>query len=261
MSRTAGLSGYVLGRYPYARALALQERLHAERLAGTIADTVLLVEHPPVITFGRGASAEHVLASPEECARRGIDLVRTGRGGDVTLHLPGQLVVYPIVDLAPGRKDVRRYVRDLTEVMRRVAAPYGVDSGRIDQHVGLWVNRGSPGHFRGTEGAQDLAKLGAIGVRISRWVTMHGFALNLAPELELYSLIVPCGIREYGVTSIAELCGARPSFEQAAAQAFAALASVLGAAPEEARLFAGEPDAPAVPTINTLANGVLSDAP
>jgi lipoyl(octanoyl) transferase len=238
--------------------LKLQEELHEARAAGCGGDTVLLVEHPAVITLGRGAHSEHLLASADRLGELGVEVVATGRGGDVTLHAPGQLVCYPIVDLAPERKDVRRYVRDLTTVMQQVARSVGIDSGRIDEHVGLWANRESPGSFRGVESEHDLVKLGAVGVRISRWVTMHGFALNLSPDMRLFSLIVPCGIREYGVASLAELIdGPAPSVESAATQAFAGLISVLGADPELSTLRAGEPPA----TINTLANGVRSEAP
>src|SRR5262249_47798920 len=143
------LTGYFLGRREYRACLALQEQLHAARVAGELGDTVLFVEHPPVITLGRGAHAEHLLASAARLAELGVDVVQTGRGGDVTLHAPGQLVCYPILDLGPDRKDVRRYVRDLTDVMRRVLAEHGVDSGRIEAHVGLWANRASTRAFRG----------------------------------------------------------------------------------------------------------------
>ena len=137
---------------------------------------------------------------------------------------------------------MRRYVRDLTEVMRRTVAEHGVESGRIDQHIGLWANRESPGKFRGTESEHDLVKLGAIGVRISRWITMHGFALNVAPDMRLFSLIVPCGIREYGVASLAELTtGSIPSVANVARAAFAALTDVLDAEPDASSWLDGEP--------------------
>lgn len=255
---TRRLAGYFLGRRDYGSCLALQERLHEARTLGHVGDTVLFVEHPAVITLGRGAHAEHLLASAERLAQLGVEVVQIGRGGDVTLHAPGQLVCYPIVDLAPDRKDVRRYVQDLAEVMRRVAQSCAVDAGRFDQHVGLWANRESPRAYRGPESASDLVKLGAIGVRISRWVTMHGFALNLSPDMRLYSLIVPCGIRDYGVASLAELMDAPPpSVADAATQAFAALVSVLSADAAACTFSAGEPPA----TISTLANGVRSEAP
>jgi lipoyl(octanoyl) transferase len=252
------LDGYFLGQRDYRWCLALQERLHGERAAGSVGDTVLFVEHPAVITLGRGAHSEHLLASAESLAELGVEVVETGRGGDVTLHAPGQLVCYPILDLSPDRKDVRRYVRDLTEVMRSVAALYGVETGRVEEHIGLWANRDSPRAYVGEASHDDLAKLGAIGVRISRWVTMHGFALNLQTDLRLFGLIVPCGIREYGVTSLAELTsGPAPSVETAAPQAFAALVRVLDADAERSTFSRGEPPA----TISTLANGVRSDAP
>jgi lipoyl(octanoyl) transferase len=236
------LFGYFLGQREYRSCLALQEELHAARSAGSVGDTVLFVEHPAVITLGRGGHAEHLLASRDQLRELGVDVVETGRGGDVTLHAPGQLVCYPIVDLSPERKDVRRYVRDLTEVMRQVAAEFGVQSGRIEQHIGLWANRETPNQFRGEGSTQDLVKLGAIGVRISRWITMHGFALNVEPDMRLFSLIVPCGIREYGVASLAEL-GERPAptVADTVASAFAALVRVLDADAEGSTLTRGEP--------------------
>lgn len=252
------LTGYFLGRREYRSCLLLQEQLHAARAAGAVGDTVLFVEHPAVITLGRGAHAENLLASRERLAALGVDVVETGRGGDVTLHAPGQLVCYPIIDLAPDRKDVRRYVKDLTEVMGQVARAQGVAAGRFEEHIGLWANRESPREYRGLATPGDLVKLGAIGVRISRWVTMHGFALNLSPDMRLFGLIVPCGIREYGVGCLAELMdGPAPSVEAAAHQAFAALIRVLDADEAGSRWVRGEPPA----TISTLANGVRSEAP
>jgi len=255
---TRKLAGYFLGQRDYRSVLRLQEQLHDARVAGRVGDTVLFVEHPAVITLGRGAHAENLLATADRLARLGVSVEQIGRGGDVTLHAPGQLVCYPIVDLAPDRKDVRRYVRDLAEVMRRVAASAGVAAGRFDEHIGLWANRESPREYRGEASPRDLVKLGAIGVRISRWVTMHGFALNLSPDMRLFSLIVPCGIRDFGVASLAELMdGPAPSVEEAAAQAFAALTNVLEADASGSSLLRGEPPA----TISTLANGVRSEAP
>lgn len=225
---TRKLRGVWLGRRRYAPVHELQEKLLGARQQGLVGDTVLFVEHEPVVTLGRGAHAENLLASAESLAELGVDLVRTGRGGDVTLHLPGQLICYPIVDLAPDRRDVRRYVGDLTETMRRLSAELGVDTGRHDKHIGLWADRAAPNAFTGCTGGAEVVKVGAIGVRISRWVTMHGFALNLNPELSLYGLIVPCGIREHGVASLASL-GATPiGVEAAARRAFEHLADVLG---------------------------------
>jgi lipoyl(octanoyl) transferase len=221
--------GIWLGRRSYAPVLELQERLHAARRAGEIGDTVLFVEHEPVLTFGRGAKAEHVLLSEAELARVGMVVAHTGRGGDVTVHVPGQLVCYPVFDLAPDRCDVRRYVRDLAEVMRRVVAEYGVAAGTIDRYIGLWVDRESPGYWAGAELALDPVKIGAIGVKISRWVTMHGFALNVAPDLDFFRYIVPCGISEHGVSSVEVLSSAHPALRDVAERALVHLADIFGA--------------------------------
>lgn len=220
------LRGVWLGRRAYAPVQALQEKLLAARQAGAIEDTVLLLEHEPVVTLGRGAKREHVLLAPDLLAARGIDLVTSTRGGDVTLHAPGQLVAYPIVDLSPDRRDVRRWVRTLTETMRRIAEEHGVASGRHEEHVGLWADAASPSTFTTAADARHLVKIGAIGVRISRWVTMHGFALNLALDLSLYDAIVPCGIREHGVASLASLGATPPRVEAAAERALAILAEL-----------------------------------
>ncbi|MDX2054951.1 MAG: lipoyl(octanoyl) transferase LipB [Polyangiaceae bacterium] len=217
---TRTILGYWLGQRSYAESLLLQEYLHALRREQRIPDTVLFLEHEPVITLGRGAKAEHLLASEAELGERRVALVKTGRGGDVTLHAPGQLVCYPIFDLAPDRQDVRAYVNRLTEVMQGIVATYGISAGNIPGYVGLWVDADSPSVWPGRESALTPKKLGAIGVRISRWVTMHGFALNLSIDLSQFSLIVPCGIREYGVTSLSALTGSAPSAFEAAELAF-----------------------------------------
>ena len=200
------LRGVWLGRRRYPAVHALQEKLLALRQAGAIGDTVLFLEHEPVVTFGRGAHAEHLLVGEAALAELGVGLVRTGRGGDVTLHVPGQLVGYPILDLSPDRRDVRRYVGDLTETMRRLASELGVETGKHEKHIGLWADRARPRDFSRDQ-AKDLVKVGAIGVRISRWVTMHGFSINVSPDLSHFSGIVPCGIAEphLGVTSLADL--------------------------------------------------------
>ena len=183
-----------LGSVPYPDALALQRSLVDDRRAGRIGDTLLLLEHPHVLTLGvRGDGGRaHILAAADALAERGIDVHETGRGGDVTYHGPGQIVGYPIVDLDPDRRDVRRYVRDLETVLIRTAADYGIAAGRVEGLTGVWV------------GGEKLA---AIGVRIARWITSHGFALNVNTKLEHFNLIVPCGIADRGVTSMARLLG------------------------------------------------------
>jgi lipoyl(octanoyl) transferase len=181
-----------LGRVPYAEALALQARLVAERQAGAIGDTLLLLEHDPVFTLGRNARPDNVLVSAQALRSQGYAVFETGRGGDVTYHGPGQVVGYPILDLKPDRQDVHRYVRDLEEAMLRTCADYGVAARRIQGLTGCWV---------------DDDKIGAIGVRLSRWVTSHGFAFNVNVELAPFQLIVPCGIQGKGVTSLKRLLG------------------------------------------------------
>jgi len=192
LSRARCLAVRRLGRIAYSAGLDLQARLVAERQAGLVPDTLLLLEHSPVFTLGRNARRENVLSSEEALRARGFDVFETGRGGDVTYHGPGQVVGYPIVDLSPDRRDVHRYVRDLEEVMIRTCADYGIAAGRIPGLTGAWVAR---------------EKIGAIGVRIARWVTSHGFAFNAATDLDPFALIVPCGIREGGVTSLERLLG------------------------------------------------------
>jgi lipoyl(octanoyl) transferase len=214
-----------IGRRRYAAVHALQQALVQARSAAKIGDLVLLVEHAPVITLGRGADQGNVLFAEAALAVRGIDLVATERGGDVTYHGPGQLVAYPIVDLKPDRCDVRRYVRALAEVMILIAREHHVEAGVVDGLIGVWVDRAAPAQWASAPWATDLAKLGAIGVRLSRWITMHGFALNLTVDLDAFRrLIVPCGIRDHDITSIQELTGHAPSVRDvafAAAPAFA----------------------------------------
>ncbi|HEX6276168.1 MAG TPA: lipoyl(octanoyl) transferase LipB [Polyangiaceae bacterium] len=226
---TRRLRGVWLGRRRYGPVHAFQERVLAARQRGELFDTVLFVEHEAVVTLGRGAHSENLLASEASLAELGVDLVRTGRGGDVTLHAPGQLVAYPILDLSPERRDVRRYVKDLTETMRRLASELGVEAGTHEKHIGLWADGASPHAYPGDARASELVKVGAIGVRISRWCTMHGFALNLCNDLSLYRVIVPCGIREHGVGSIATLGGTPVDPQTAARRAFEIFGEVFAA--------------------------------
>jgi len=204
-----------LGTIDYQAALDLQAQLVERRKQGLIPDQLLLLEHPPVITLGVRTRSDrsHVLESEAALAAKGVGLFETGRGGDVTYHGPGQLVGYPIVDLKPDRCDVHRYVRDLEEVLIRAVDAFGVRAGRIEGLTGIWV------------GDQKLA---AIGVRISRWVTSHGFALNVNTDLSHFGLIVPCGITDKGVTSLERLLGHALPMDEVAetvARQFAALFS------------------------------------
>jgi lipoyl(octanoyl) transferase len=181
----------------YGQALELQQQLTSERKLGTIPDQLLLLEHPHVITLGRNGQMENLLASGEILSRAGIGFYPTDRGGDVTYHGPGQLVGYPILDLREWKRDVGAYVRAVEQVIIDTLADYGISAGRIPKLTGVWVGE---------------RKIAAIGVHISRWVTSHGFALNVATDLSYFQYIVPCGLTR-PVTSMAAL-GARASVEE-----------------------------------------------
>jgi lipoyl(octanoyl) transferase len=204
-----------LGVVPYAQGVELQRTLVEERRSGQVPDLLLLVEHPHVITLGarRDASKAHLVATPEILEARRVELHESGRGGDITYHGPGQLVGYPILDLKPDRCDVHRYVRDLEEVMIRAAADFGVRAGRVEGLTGAWVGPD---------------KLGAIGVRISRWITSHGFAFNVTTDLSYFDLIVPCGISSGGVTSLERAVGRPVSMGDAEAAIVDRFAQVFG---------------------------------
>lgn len=193
-----------LGRVGYAEAARLQEKAVDSLRSGREGERLLLLEHPHVLTLGRGADAQNLLLDEATRAARGIGIHRTGRGGDVTYHGPGQLVGYPILNLHPDRRDVHRYVRDLEEVLIRIAADFGVEAGRIDGLTGVWAGR---------------RKLAAIGVRIARWITSHGFAFNVTTDLSYFSHIVPCGIRDAEVTSLERETGKSFTLEEVAASA------------------------------------------
>ena len=197
-----------LGRVEYDHAWAVQRELVASRQAGHAPDTLLLLEHPPVITLGRSGETAHLLGSDAELERRGVALVETDRGGDITFHGPGQIVGYAIVDLAPRGRDLHRYLRDLESVLIRALAEFGIVAGRVEGLTGVWVGD---------------AKVAAIGIRVARWVTHHGFALNVDTDLSYFDLIVPCGIADRRVTSMKALLGDaidREDVENALARAF-----------------------------------------
>jgi len=186
-----------LERVPYADALALQHRIVEARKRGALNDTLLLLEHPPVFTLGRNASDSNILASRDYLQQLGVDVFRVERGGDVTYHGPGQLVGYPILDLHDFRLDVGWFVRSMEELLIRALGDFGIRGKRIEKLVGVWVDRSSP--------VSPEAKIVQIGARIEQWITYHGFALNVDPNMAHFDLIVPCGIADRAVTSMARL--------------------------------------------------------
>ena len=205
-----------LGRVDYRAGLELQERLVAERRTGRINDTLVLLEHPPVITLGRNSDPRHVLDDSETLRAKGIELHEIGRGGDVTYHGPGQLVGYPIVRLEDGEKDAHAYLRNLEQGLIDVAAHYGIAASRVEGLTGIWVGQ---------------KKLAAIGVRLSTgWITSHGFALNVTTDLDGFSTIVPCGIRGRGVTSVQQLVERCPALDEVAGVAADKIPAALGRA-------------------------------
>jgi lipoyl(octanoyl) transferase len=193
-----------LGRIPYAEAVELQHAVQASLKAGEGPERLLLLEHPHVYTLGRNADAADVLASPEHLRARGVEVAECDRGGQVTYHGPGQLVGYPIVNLSPDRRDVRRYVRDLQETLIRTLAEYGIraEPREGQAFVGVWVGE---------------EKIASIGVHLSRWITTHGFALNVSTDLSYFSGIVPCGLHQVRLTSIEHLTGKSPALSEVAA--------------------------------------------
>jgi lipoyl(octanoyl) transferase len=182
-----------LGRVEYRDGLELQRQFQEARRANEVPDTLLLLEHPPVLTLGRGAKENNILTPKPQLDALGVEVFETDRGGDVTYHGPGQIVGYPLLHLGPGRQDVRKYVRAIEELIIRTVADFGITATRFEQWPGVWVAESRRGGPR---------KIAALGVHLSRWYTKHGFALNVSPELSHFQLIVPCGIREAGVTSM-----------------------------------------------------------
>jgi len=197
----------------YQDVFDMQKKLHAQRVTGDIPDTLLLLEHRPVYTLGTSASKDHVLFNEETLAGRGIDLVTTSRGGDVTYHGPGQLVGYPIVHLGDLGIKVLEYLTALEEVMIRTVSRYGITAGRDSRNRGAWVGN---------------SKLAALGIRVSRQVTMHGFALNVNTQLNDYSGIVACGLQGVGVTSLQQLTGAPQDMAEVKSVVSEVFADALG---------------------------------
>lgn len=187
------------GLSDYSRMWELQKTLHKQRLKGTIGDVLILCEHPHTYTVGRDGLSTlpgHLLLGDEEMKRRGITLYAIDRGGDITYHGPGQIVGYPILDLNGFYRDVHRYLRDIEEVIIRTLAEWGIHGKRIDKITGVWVDTSA-----------GPRKICAIGVKVSRWITMHGFAFNVNTDLDYFSGIIPCGITDKGVTSLHQLTG------------------------------------------------------
>lgn len=209
-----------LGRMEYRAAWDLQRERSAQRLAGEIPDTLLLLEHPPTLTLGRAADRGHIVAAAERLEREGVAVVESDRGGDVTYHGPGQLVGYPIFNLraAPHRPDVHLYVRNIEETMIRTVGAFGIEAGRFSGYPGVWTGLDTP----------HPTKIAALGIRLSRWITHHGFALNVQTNLSHFDLIVPCGIHDYGVTSLSLLLGRTVTLEEVRPVVMQAFTEVFG---------------------------------
>ena len=191
----AGLEIKNLGLMPYKESLRIQEKLVLSRRSEEVPDQLLMLEHPHVITVGKSSSEEHILMTEEQISDLGINVFKVGCGGDVTYHGPGQLVGYPILDLKPNRKDLHRYLRDLEEVLIRSLAVLSIEGRRREKMTGVWV---------------EGRKIAAIGVRVSsQWITSHGFSINVCNDLSYFETIVPCGIKDVEITSIANELGTK----------------------------------------------------
>ncbi len=203
---------YRLGLIEYSQAYHLQKELLRQRANDEVADVLLLMEHPPTITMGKSGKPENILASQAQLAKEGVSLFFVDRGGDVTYHGPGQLVAYPIINLSKRGRDVHKYVRDLEEVIIRTLSDFDINACRDSNHAGVWVKD------------EEIA---AIGLRIIRWVSMHGFALNVNPDLKHFSLINPCGFSDRKATSMANLLGQEISMATVAERLLAHFAQVF----------------------------------
>jgi lipoyl(octanoyl) transferase len=233
-----------LGLIGFVEAYALQRRMVAARKADAIGDVLLLCEHPHVITLGRSGRRENLLASDRVLAQKGVEFHATNRGGDITYHGPGQIVGYPVIQLAAIRRDVVWYVRMLEEVMIRTCGDFGVVAGREEGKTGAWIAPQKKDSPQGTQSSQSsesgesnrgaAEKIGAIGVHISRWVTSHGFAFNVATDLRYFELIVPCGIAERKATSLEKVLGRAVKRNEAMPKIVEHFGEVFGRTPQYA---------------------------
>jgi lipoyl(octanoyl) transferase len=205
-----------IGRTRYAEAWDLQKKIHELRHFGLISDVLLYTEHEHVYTIGKGGDDNHLLASDDELRRDGVDVFHIDRGGDITYHGPGQIVGYPILALNDYRADIHWYLRSLEEVLILALEEYGIEASREEGMTGVWVNG---------------EKIAAIGIKVSRWVTMHGFALNVNTDLSKFSRIIPCGIFHKGVTSMEQLLGKKLPLEEVQGHLTNAFRVVLGCTP------------------------------
>ncbi len=212
ISREKNLNVIKLGVVDYGEAYNLQKQLLEEHIQGKGRDSLLLLQHNPVITIGRSGSRDNILIPESALTAAGIETYETDRGGDVTYHGPGQLIGYPIINLRHFRKDVHWYLRRLEETIIKALAEYGITGERMEGYTGVWV---------GNE------KIAAIGVGIKRWITYHGFALNVYPDMSHFQMIRPCGIIDKGVTSVERLLGYRADMDKIAEKAVSAFAEVL----------------------------------
>lgn len=210
-----------LGLEPYSQALELQHRLVTVRREGRIGDVLILLEHPPVITLGRRGDEGNIVASRELLARLGIEVHRVERGGDVTYHGPGQLVGYPILDLRGHRQDVGWYMHSLEEVLIRALSDFGVEASRLEGRIGVWI------------GDKNIA---ALGARIEEWITYHGFALNVSPALYHFDFIIPCSLKEFGVTSMEAVLGEAPEMSEVRQSVVQRFGEVFGVEMKQAAL-------------------------
>lgn len=215
-------------RVDYARALALQMEICERKKGGFVPDVLLLLEHPPVITLGRNGDWHNLVVTDETLRSRGVTRYHVDRGGDITFHGPGQLVGYPLLKLEPQEQDVHRYMRNLEEIIIRVLFDYGIEARREEKMTGVWT---------------DSGKICAMGVHISRWVTRHGFALNVNTDLSFYDLIVPCGLTGKPVTSMQTMLGREVNLREVAEKLTSHFGRVFGRAmilrEESATDFAG----------------------